>query len=296
MSDLTIRPARSDADLEAWNRVRRIVVPDEPITTLDQMRSMAAEPDRVYLLAELAGDTVGTGLASDSNLADGFATPRILPDHRRRGFGSAVLRTILEAHAAAGRHSVASHAEDEGALAFALHHGFHEVDRQVELVRAITPDEPEPSPYPGIEFTTVAADPGLLRRAHPIAEQGFADLALTTGPARIPLEEWLREEASVPGGSMVALADGEIVGYAGLIAWNDDDTRAENGLTVVDRAWRSKGLATALKRRQLRWASENGIRELVTWTQDGNVAMQRVNTRLGYVARSVSHTVRRDLP
>ena len=47
---------------------------------------------------------------------------------------------------------------------------------------------------------------------------------------------------------------------------------------------------------QLRWASENGIRELVTWTQDGNVAMQRVNTRLGYVARSVSHTVRRDLP
>jgi len=95
---------------------------------------------------------------------------------------------------------------------------------------------------------------------------------------------------------MVALADGEIVGYAGLIAWNDDDTRAENGLTVVDRAWRSKGLATALKRRQLKWASENGIRELVTWTQDGNVAMQRVNTRLGYVARSVSHTVRRDLP
>jgi GNAT superfamily N-acetyltransferase len=296
MSDLTIRPAMSDADLEAWNRVRRIVVPDEPITTIDQMRSMAAEPDRVYLLAELDGETVGSGLASDSNLADGFAMPRILPDHRRRGFGSAVLGVILDTHVAAGRHSVASHAQDEGALAFSLHHGFEEIDRQVELVRAITPGEPEPPPYPGVEFTTVAAEPDLLRRAHRLAEQGFADLVLTTGPARIPLDEWLRDEASVPGGSMVALADGEIVGYAGLIAWNDDDTRAENGLTVVDRAWRSKGLATALKRRQLRWASENGIRELVTWTQDGNAAMQRVNTRLGYVARSVSHTVRRDLP
>src|SRR6185369_1532703 len=121
-----------------------------------------------------------------------------------------------------------------------------------------------------------------LPRAHPIAEQGFADLALTTGPARIPLEEWLREEASVPGGSMVALADGAIVGYAGLIAWNDDDTRAEHGLTVVERQWRGRGLATALKRRQLAWAARNGIREVVTWTQLGNEAMQRVNANLGY--------------
>ena len=296
MSDLTIRPATSDADLESWNRVRRIVLPDEPIATVEQMRAMAAEPDRVYLLAELDGETVGHGLASDSNLADGFTMPRILPGFRRRGYGSAVLEALLEQHRAAGRRTVASHAQDEGSLAFALRHGFEEVDRQVELVRAIRQDEPDPPRYPGVEFTSVAADPDLLRRAYRIAEQGFADLALTTGPARIPLEEWLRDEATVPGGSIVAIAGDEVVGYAGLIAWNDDDTRAENGLTVVDRAWRGKGLGTALKRRQLRWASENGIRELVTWTQDGNAAMQHVNTRLGYVARSVSHTVTLDLP
>ena len=56
------------------------------------------------------------------------------------------------------------------------------------------------------------------------------------------------------------------------------------------------GLATALKRRQLAWASANGIRELVTWTQQGNEPMQQVNLRLGYVPRAVSRTVRRDLP
>lgn len=293
MPDLTIRRATTDAELEAWNRVRRIVVPDEPIATMDQLRSDVA--DRVFLLAEVGGEIVGSGLAGDSNLADGFAMPRIVPDHRRRGFGSAVLEAILEIHVAAGRHSVSSHAQDEGALAFALRHGFKEVDRQVELVRAVVQDEPDPPPYPGVEFTTIANDPDLLRRAHPIAEQGFADLVLTTGPARIPLDEWLLDEASLPGGSVVALAGGEVVGYAGLIAWIDDDTRAENGLTVVDRAWRGKGLATALKLRQLRWASENGIRELVTWTQDGNAAMQRINTRLGYVPRSISHTVLRNL-
>ncbi len=160
----------------------------------------------------------------------------------------------------------------------------------------VAPDEPEPPPYPGVEFTTIAAQPDLLRRAYPLAQQGHSDLALTTGPARITLDDWLGEEATLPGGSMVALVDGEIVGYAGLTAWNDDDSRAENGLTVVDRAWRRKGLATALKRRQLAWASANGIVELVTWTQQGNDAMRLVNMRLGYATRSMTRTVRRDLP
>ena len=295
MRELTIRRAESDADLEAWNRVRRITLPDEPVATLDQTRSMAAEPDRLFLLAELDSETVGSGLASDSNLADGFAMSRILPEHRRRGFGSAVLRAILDHHLAVGHRSVSASTADDGALAFAIHHGFVDVDRQVEQVRAVTADEPDPPPYPDIEFTTVAADPSLLERTHPLAQQGFADLALTTGPARISLEEWLRDEATLPGGSIVALADGEIVGYAGLIAWNDDDTRAENGLTVVDRAWRGKGLARTLKRRQLAWAAANGLREIVTWTQDANDAMRHINTSLGYVTRSISRTVRRDL-
>ena len=49
-----------------------------------------------------------------------------------------------------------------------------------------------------------------------------------------------------------------------------------------------------MKRHQLRWAAENGIREIVTWTQQGNEAMQHVNLGLGYVTRSISHVVRRD--
>jgi hypothetical protein len=117
----------------------------------------------------------------DSNLADGFAMPRILPDQRRRGFGGTVLRWLLDHHVAVGHRTVSSAAEDEVAVAFAAHHGLVEVDRQVEQVRAIARDEPEPSPYVGVEFTTVAADPDLLRRAFRIAEQGFADLALATG-------------------------------------------------------------------------------------------------------------------
>ena len=82
----------------------------------------------------------------------------------------------------------------------------------------------------------------------------------------------------------------------GLLAWDGDPERAENGLTVVEHRWRGRGLATALKRRQLAWAAANGVREIITWTQLGNEAMQRVNRALGYETRTISRTMRRDLP
>jgi mycothiol synthase len=292
--DLVIRPARTDAELEAWSRVRRITVPDEALATIDQLRAMVAADGRLFVLAEERGSVVGHGVAAPSSLADGFVAPRVLPEHRRRGIGSAILDALLDHHRSAGKRSAAAHAESDAALAFASRHGFIEVDRQVEQVRAVAPDEPPPPAFPGIEFTSVAADPDLLRRAHALAEQGYADLALATGRVIVSLHEWLRDEATLPGGSIVALADGEIVGYAGLTAWNDDATRAENGLTVVDRAWRRRGLAAAMKRHQLAWAAANGVRELVTWTQQGNEGMQRVNLGLGYVTRTISRTVRRE--
>jgi mycothiol synthase len=111
----------------------------------------------------------------------------------------------------------------------------------------------------------------------------------------VSLEEWLREGATLPGGSFVALAGGEIVGYAGLTVWPGDPTRSEHGLTVVRRGWRGRGLATALKSRELAWAAANGVRELVTWTQRGNEALQGMNERLGYALRSVSVSLHREL-
>lgn len=293
--DLVIRPAGTDIDLEAWIRVRRVVVPDEHVMTVEQLRAEMSA-DRLHLLAEVRGDLTGHGFAGPSSRADGFVAPRVLPGYRRRGIGDSLLRALLDHPLALGHRSVAAHLEDDGSMAFATHHGFVEVDRQVEQVRTVASDELPPPPFPGVEFRTVADDPDLLRRTYPLAEQGYADLPLAIGTATVPLDLWLREEATLPGGSIVALAGGEIVGYAGLIAWNDDDTRAENGLTVIDRAWRGRGLATALKRRQLAWASANGLREIVTWTQQGNEAMQHVNVGLGYVTRSISRTVRRELP
>ena len=292
---IAIRAAESDADLKAWNDVRRIVVPNESVPTIELLRAEEG-PDTLMLLAESGDHVVGSGVANRSQVEGGFVAARVVPEHRRRGVGSALLRVLLDHLVDRGFESVRAHAESDAAHAFAVRHGFQEVDRQVELVRTLTPDEPPAPQFEGVEFWTVAQRPELLQRSFALAQQGFADMVLKTGSAVVPINEWLIEEATLPGGTFVALEHGIIVGYAGLNAWTDDDTRAENGLTVVDRRWRGKGLATALKRRQLAWAAAQGIREIVTWTQEGNEAMQRVNLRLGYVPRSVSRTMRRDLP
>ncbi len=291
---IELRTVETDGDLEAWIAVRRRVLPDEPAATMEQMRSLEA-PERLLLLAERDGELAGSGLAARSDTGGGFVAPRVLPEHRRHGVGTALLAPLLAHVRAHGFEAAVAHAEDEAALAFARKHGFVEIDRQVEQVRDVSPDEPPPAPYDAVEFASIEERPELLERAFAVAEQGYADLVLASGSMRVTIEEWLRDEATLPGGSIVALEGERVVGYAGLLSWNDDDTRAENGLTAVDREWRRRGLATALKRRQLAWAAANGIRELVTWTQTGNEGMRSVNEALGYSTRTVSLRMRRQL-
>ncbi|HEU5066172.1 MAG TPA: GNAT family N-acetyltransferase, partial [Gaiellaceae bacterium] len=72
---------------------------------------------------------------------------------------------------------------------------------------------------------------------------------------------------------------------------HDNPGVAEDGLTVVARDWRRRGLAIALKRLELEWAAENGITEVLTWTQRRNDGMRAVNERLGYEYRGVGVTM-----
>jgi GNAT superfamily N-acetyltransferase len=218
----------------------------------------------------------------------------VLPAERRRGVGTALLRRLV-AHVEGLGFAKASALVDEAeAMAFARRFGFEERDRQVQQVLTLgEPPPPEPLPA-GVEVATVAERPELLQEAYPLAVEGYADLALER-PATIELEEWLREEATLPEGSFVALADGEIVGYSGLMR-HDNPGVAEDGLTVVRRDWRGRGLARALKQREIAWAAANGLGEIVTWTQRGNEAMRHVNERLGYALRSECITVLAELP
>jgi len=297
-SSARVRPAETDADLDAYVAVANAAVPEDiPWDARQQRERRERDPRRLYLLAEVDGEPVAVGYAGPSDNADrGFVAPRVLPAARRRGLGKALLSRLADHLEQLGFDVAGSHVDgnDEGSLAFARRFGFEEVDRQVEQVRTLG-DEPRAESPPGVTFVSIADRPELLRQAHPLGVQGWADMA-TAEAVTISLEDWLADEASFPEGSFVALADGDIVGYSGLCRLGDDPTLAEDGLTVVRRDWRRRGLATALKRAELHWAAANGIREIVTWTQRGNDGMRVANERLGYVYRAVSVTMRGPIP
>src|SRR5687767_12961336 len=91
---ITLREAQTDADLDAWRRVRIAVLPNERAASVEEMRRTAT-PDRLFLLAELDGEVAGSGLAGKSDLAgSGFVAPRVLVGARRRSVGTALLRAL----------------------------------------------------------------------------------------------------------------------------------------------------------------------------------------------------------
>lgn len=292
---LSIRDARTDADIEEFRRVRQAVEPGERVPPVEVLRAMA-RPARMVVLAELDGEVVGSGVADNSDMAGLAAvTPRVMPQARRRGVGTALLR-VLVAHAATlGHPAVISHADDPGALAFAERFGFTEFDRQVEQVWTVGPVPPFRAPD-GVEIIAVADRAGVWREAyHRVATQAFQDMALVA-PMHATPDDWEQLWITRPDATFVALAGGEVIGCAGLLPDEDHPHRAENGLTAVRRDWRGRGVAAALKRTTMAWAAAHGLREVYTWTQRGNDDMRRLNRHLGYRDGAQSISMRATLP
>ena len=264
-----IRVAETDEELLRFAAIRLAASPRE--TTSPPRRT----PERLLLL----WDDAGCGMAAHSDLVDSVTVQVFVrPEAQRQGIGAALAERLLAHARTLGRDHLFATVDSLAAdgVAFAERRGFVEVGREVEARRAIG-DEPPPEPLPEIEVVTVAERPELLEAAwHAVGADGYADMP-TPAPVAMTLELWLAEEAVVPEGSFVALEDGRVVGYAGML-------ELEHGLTTVARSHRGRGIATHLKSRQLAWAASAGVPELVSYTQGRNDAMQRVNERLGYRA------------
>ena len=292
---IELRPCESDADLEAWRSVRISVIPYERTESVEELRrSLSAE--RLMLLAYRDGKLAGSGVAGRGDTASGFAIPRVLPEQRRRGVGTALLHSLAEHVQGLGFPDLGVGVDDEGSLAFAHRFGFEEVGRQVEQVRVVTADEPWPAVPDGIAVINLAERPELLGRLYDeLALEAFEDMP-TPRKVEITPEQWESEWITWPEATFVALAGDEVVGMAGLLRDVDRPERAENALTTIRRDFRSRGIARTLKETTIAWASERGLREIYTWTQTGNENMRAVNERLGYVTRTTSVSLRRPLP
>ncbi|MGD9954858.1 MAG: GNAT family N-acetyltransferase [Candidatus Nanopelagicales bacterium] len=125
--DLLVVPADTAARQRDWRYVHNTIIPIDPLSEDD----VAERAGRNRLEVAYAGtDLVGCSTvrrASDD--APVTVIVRVLPEHRGRGYG-----TSLYAHCMRGQRgpvqTVVLESNPEG-LAFALRHGFVEVDRYV---------------------------------------------------------------------------------------------------------------------------------------------------------------------
>ncbi|TCC30080.1 GNAT family N-acetyltransferase [Kribbella speibonae] len=291
----TIRTAITDADYEAWRAVRIAVLPYERCPTLAELRELD-RPGRLMVLAEVGGEVVGSGMADRSGDGEREALmPRVHPDFRRRGVGTALLRVLAEHAVAQGYDMAGASVDDEESRLFAERFGFKEANREVEQVRQIG-DEPWPAPPTEYTIVSVAERPELWAAAyHQVALPTFPDMDHPSA-LKVSADEWEKEWINDPAAMFVAVAGDEAIGVAGLMLDSDRPERAEVAYTAVRREWRGKSVAATLKRTSMAWAADHGITEIYTWTQRGNDAMRRLNEHLGFTYGITSISLRAPLP
>jgi GNAT superfamily N-acetyltransferase len=288
-----IRRAETDADLAAYCDVWNAITPREPTRLEDVKRRLERQPERLYLVALEEEGVVGVGFCGPSQSPERTAVVvRVLPEHRRRGIGSELLDRVVAHAAQLERPQISGMVfeDDPESIAWVTNRGFEEYDRQVELSRELSSAEAEAQIPAGIELTEL--DESRHAEAYEVWAECYPDMPLSPAIPAPTYDEWLEEEVCGPI-TLLALEDGRVVGAAALL--ERVDGLAEHGLTAVRRSHRGRGIATGLKQALIHWAAANGYRELTTWTQDGNAAMQAVNLKLGYRPRPAVMNVCRRL-
>jgi GNAT superfamily N-acetyltransferase len=291
---LAITRAKNDRDLEAMIEVRTAADPQRTPPRIENLRHSLARARNTFLVAREGQRAVACGFVwTDLSAAHAEAHMVVVPDARERGIGSALLaeigalareddKTELEGEA---------RADDEASRAFLEHRDYRVVggEQWVALDLAAAKEVPPELPA-GISIVTRAERPDLTDALFAVAQEGTADIPgfpeATTYEQFISIE--IERPTRRPEYFFIALAGDEPVGYATLDDFGRD---AQNGLTAVRRAWRRRGVATALKRTQIAAAKRAGFRRLLTGSEERNVPMRSLNAKLGYRSEPSLNTV-----
>ena len=283
---VTVRICSSSAELERSLEIYNKVLPRRAATSEDIAAWKASATATEEFLGAADGIDAGSAAvsigASLPDICRTFVT--VLPGFRRRGVGSALLDASSEWAVEHGVRELEATVEsdDEESIGFALRRGFEERSREMGLeldVRAAN-SPPAADPPEGIEIVLFADRPELAAGAYDVGSEALPDVPGSEDWTPPPLEQFV---ASHLRGLAVflAVADGEVVGYAKLRE-HPDGRAADHGMTAVKRAWRGRGIATSLKLAEITWARANGIERLTASNEERNAPMLRINESLGY--------------
>jgi GNAT superfamily N-acetyltransferase len=138
--------------------------------------------------------------------------------------------------------------------------------------------EPEP---PRFELTTLAARPDLAPALFEIARESYPDQPGRSEQRMDSFDEWRSWglDPHPPETYFIAVEDGRVIGYGFLSL---EEGTWWHGFAAVARAARGRGVASSIKRAQIRWAKANGVTALRTANEERLVGMLAMNERLGY--------------
>jgi mycothiol synthase len=294
---LEVRNATTDEELAELARIVSSVSPDNP-TSVDEIKwSDAAYPGGRRFLAYLDGVAVGAGGAGRVYMHPPefdalWGNISVLPEHRRKGAGTAILTALSEVARAAGKTSLMGRttADRPHSIEFLEHRGFHEFERMKAVRLELGGlSAPAVAPPEGVVIASLAERPDLVQGVYEVAQEALPDIP-GEGPEAPPsFEEFVKRDvdraALIPPGAFaiaIAQATGRVIGYANLMLVPGNPSLAWHGMTAVARDWRGRGVATALKRATIAWAVANGLEALETANDTVNAPMRAVNRRLGY--------------
>ena len=280
---LTI-PDEADRQLAVWNDVN----PDDPLDLPTIEGWMSQIDDLAVFLAE-EGEDAGVAWIGLWSRPAPLANVLVRPQHRRRGIGAALFARLTDWARSRGHEEIEAtvrHVHEDG-LAFAASLGFVEIGRDVVVELDLRDyDVPAIEPPPGVSIVAWAERPELARGIYEVAVEAYPDIPGEDESDIPSFDVWLERDMTGAGdkaeATFVAVAGDEVVGYSKFSLTDAQPTVAHHDLTGVKRAWRGRGVAGALKARQIAWAKEHGYERLVTGNEERNTPIRKLNERFGY--------------
>ena len=282
--------AENDAGLLRSLEVYNAVHPDDPSSLGEARETERQSRAFAVFVAELEGELAGGAHVRVATYTDKpHCKVYVLAGRRGRGVGQALLDAVdawcIDRGATALTSWIAD--DDPESVAWAERRGFEERWRERFVQLDLDTYTPRPvNPPPGVEIVTWAERPELARGMYEVALEASPDIPGGEHDQVEPFEDWLVHDmqgsGDLPEATFVAVAGGEVVGYAKFSLTGAQPRTAHHDLTGVKRAWRGRGVARALKATQIAWAQANGYEELRTRNDERNAPIRRLNEQFGY--------------
>ncbi len=290
---LQFTAVETDADVAEWVDVFNRVCPSRPDGPAQVRHYWELAPHSWSVIARRDGRAVGVAHAESQHWVPGStradADVAVLPDVRRQGVGAELYRRVSGWARERGLTGleVWIYDADRDAPGFWANRGFEEVGRErvsmVDVRRAAALAAGLPD---GIELVTLDGRAHLEHGMYRVAVGATGDIPGPDVYDAGDFAHWRAAEVRRPGlmeeGSVIALAGGEVVGFAIVVRCEGRPDVAEHEMTAVAPAWRGRGIARAMKARTIALAREAGLSHLESMNEARNASILAVNAHLGY--------------